>query len=144
MYSYEGVHPLSSLVSSPSQVNGQLTACVGDQISLTCSHDNAISAGTRWIISLPVGCETVISHNPPITAPPCGPFVFQNITLAEAGVTRLNSTAVATANITMNGSEVECRAGNLIASTNVDNVSLCITGKLSSNIQSEIHAEKTF
>ena len=117
------------LFTACNTVNGMLTACVGDQISLICSHDNVISVSSYWIISPPVDCETVISHNPPTTAYPCGPFTFQNITLAEAGVTQLSSTAVANASTAMNGSVIECRAGNLVAFTTIDNVSLCIIGE---------------
>ena len=109
-------------------------ACIGDDISLTCSHDIVYSVSTQWIISSPVNCSTAISHNPPTpVAPPCGPFSFHNITIAERGVAQLNSTAVAIVNSStaINGSIVECKAG-FSTSVSVGNISLCVIGKNSS------------
>jgi hypothetical protein len=78
-----------------------------------------------------VNCSTEIIQNPPTPiAPPCGPFSFQNITLAEPGALQLNSTAVATADSEINGSMIECIAG-FILSPSVGNISLCVIGKLS-------------
>ena len=131
---FKGVHGLNSLMSIPSQVNGTLVACVGDEISLTCSHNNTVSATTRWIISSPVNCSTHVNHNPPTpVAPPCGPSSFQNITIAEGGVAQLNSTAVAIVNSStaINGSIVECKAG-FSTPVSVGNISLCVIGKNSS------------
>ena len=127
----QGGDPLNTLESSPSEINGLLRACDGDQISLSCSHDNAASASTRWIISPPVNCSTVIDHNPPIAlALPmaCGSFMFQDLTLAVQGSTKLNSSAVATSSISMSGSVVECRGGNEFQSDSVGNITLCIIG----------------
>ena len=135
----EGAHSLNILTSHPSQINGTLVACVGDEISLTCSHTITLSASTQWIISSPVNCSTAISHNPPIPiAPPCGPFSFQNITLLESGVAQLNSTAVAIVNssIAISGSVVKCIAGITIP-VSVGNISLCIIGML--NFANHVH-----
>ena len=131
---FKGVHSLNSLTSIPSQVNGTLVACAGDEILLTCSHNNIVSAHTQWIISSPVNCSTSVSHNPPTPiAPPCGPFSFRNITIAEQGVAQLNSTAVAIVNsiTTINGSIVECKGGTSMP-VSVGNISLCVIGKNSS------------
>ena len=131
---FKGVHSLNSLTSIPSQVNRTVVACVGDEISLTCSHDRVRSATTQWIISSPVNCSTSVGHNPPTPmAPPCGPFSFQNITIAEQGVTQLNSTAVAIVNSStaINGSIVECKAA-INMPVSVGNISLCVIGKNSS------------
>ena len=131
---FKGVHSLNSLTSIPFQINGTLVACVGDEISLTCSHNNTVSVTTLWIISSPVNCLTQVSHNPPTpVAPPCGPFSFQNITIAEGDVAQLNSTAVAIVNSStaINGSIVECKAG-LNVPVSVGNISLCVIGKNSS------------
>ena len=126
----EGVHSANILTSHPSQVNGRIITCVGDEISLTCSHDNAASTTTTWTISSPVNCSTEITHTPPTpVAPPCGPFSFQNITLAEASVIQLNSTAVATASSEISGSIIECIAG-FVSPVSVGNISLCVIGKL--------------
>ena len=88
-----------------------------------------MSGATTWIISSPVNCSTEIIHNPPTpVAPPCGPFSFQDITLAEAGAVQLNSTAVATATRDISGSIIECLAG-FISSLGVGSISLCVIGK---------------
>ena len=129
----EGVHSSNFLISNPSQINGSITACVGEEISLTCGHDNVIPITTTWIISSLVNCSTEIIHNPPPVAPPCEPFSFQYITLAEADVVQLNSTAVAIASRDISGSIIECIAGfDPSARTDVGNISLCVIGKLNS------------
>ena len=84
-----------------------------------------------WIIRSQINCSTEITHNPPTSsAPPCGPFSFQDITLAEAGV-QLNSIAVATATREIRRSQIECMAG-FIPSASIGSISLCIIGKLKS------------
>ena len=128
----EGAHSSNFLTSQPSQVNGSVTAGAGEEISLTCGHDNAGSGAAAWIIRFQINCSTEITHNPPTpSAPPCGPFSFQDITLAEAGVVQLNSTAVATATREIRHSQIECMAG-FIPSASVGSISLCIIGKLKS------------
>ena len=108
-----------------------LTACDGDQISLMCSHDDAASTSTLWNISPPANCTLLISHHgrPTFDNLTCDSFSFQDITMVTADNPTFNSTAVAIASVSMSGSVVECRAGNLVVSTSVGNVSLCIIGE---------------
>ena len=129
---FGGVHSSNILTSTPLQVNENIIACVDDEISLTCSHDNVASITTTWTISSPVNCSTEVIHNPPTPmADPCGPFSFQNITLAEAGVIQLNSTAVATASSEVSGSIIECIAGfDLYDSVGNISLKVCVIGKL--------------
>ena len=113
------------LESIPPAEDGVLTVYTGQQISLTCSHNNTVTATTRWIASPPVDCETEISHigsNPP----PCGPFMFQEITPLSISSIILNSTAVAIATENMNGTNIECRGGNAVFSFRVGNISLSV------------------
>ena len=56
---------------SPAHDNGILTTCVGDHISLMCSHDNDANGVTRWIFSPLIDCSVTIDHNPPISTLPC-------------------------------------------------------------------------
>lgn len=114
----------------PSYANKYLVACDGDQISLTCSHDNAVSGTTtsRWIMTPPVDCSTSVIHRPPIEAPQCGPFTFHAVNEALSDVSQLNSTAMATASTMMSNTVVECRAGNIAVSSSVGNLTLCIIG----------------
>lgn len=115
------------LESIPSLADEVLTACVGEQISLTCTHD-ITAVNTLWSISPPVNCSASVGHAPPAREP-CGPFTFDGITQAVVGVTALESTAMATADVSMTGSVVKCRSGNVLMSTFVGNASLCIVGK---------------
>jgi stage III sporulation protein SpoIIIAA len=124
---------LNSLTSFPPQINGRTTACVGDEISLTCSRNNSGAAITDWIFSSPVNCSrSDVSHNTQAASPPqCGPFTFMNITrLAEENVAQLNSTvtAVANANSEINGSIIECMFG-IRMPISVGNTSLCVISK---------------
>ena len=115
-------------MSQPSSyLNKYIIACDGDLISLICTHGNVGSGSSTWIISSPVNCSTSIIHNPPIDAPPCGPFTFSGVNEALRGVTQLSSTAMATASTLMSGSVVECRSG-IFSSSSVGNLTLCIIG----------------
>ena len=116
----------SSLESNPPQVNGVLIAYDGDQISLTCSHNNLGTGVTKWSFTSPVDCIEAIDHNPPITTRSCGPFTFERITELSGSV--LNSTAVATASASMNGAVVECRDSAGVSFNLIGNITLCIIG----------------
>ena len=129
---WQGVLTVNTLESTPAAVNGVLTACAGQQISLTCSHNNVVSGGTLWRASPPVNCSMDVSHigaNPP-TPPPCGPFRYQGITPLVSVPSLLNSTAVAIATVNMTGTDIECRGGNSFSSFHVGNISLCVVGEL--------------
>ena len=124
-------------------MNGTLTACVDQRISLICSHDNVNILSTRWIASPPVDCLTAVSHigpNPP-TPPPCGPFTFEGITPEEPAPSLLNSTAVATTTVNMSNTTIECRGGSSRNFFSVGNISLCVVGKLYDNYLNSTHLE---
>ena len=126
-----------SLTSIPSPVNGIITACSGDEISLTCNHDDVGVGTTLWSISAPVNCFQVISHaRTNFDNLICGSFAFFNVTSlnSEANPSQLSSTAVATAIASMSGSVVECREGNLVNSMLIDKVSLCIYENITSEL----------
>ena len=129
----------------PSTEDGVLTVYTGQQISLTCSHNNTVTATTRWIASPPVDCVTDISHTSSTPPPPCGPFMFQAITPLESAFSSLNSTAVAIATDNMNGTNIECRGGNVVISFSVGNILLSVispsvVGKLVvQNIQTKLY-----
>ena len=112
-------------------MNGTLTTCSGNRIEMTCSHNEVDTISTIWRVSPPVSCSTTITHSLTPVTPPCGSSMinFQNVTAATLDTTVLISTAVVTANVTMSGSIVECRGGNLARSVNVGNISLCVVGE---------------
>ena len=121
--------------SSPVNINGKLTACVGDQISLTCSRNIDLgSAVTRWTITSPtIPCDSVINHISPVSIGHCGPFVFQDVTDISGPIINLSSTAVATANVSMSGAVVQCFTSQIVLVANEigPNITLCIPGKKS-------------
>ena len=123
----QGASAVNVLESTPTAVNGVLTVCAGQQISLTCSHDSVITGTTRWIVSPPVNCVTDVSHITLNANSQCAPFMFQGINLLQVGVTLLNSTVVATTTANMTGTNVECRGGNAFSgSFSVGNISLSV------------------
>ena len=120
---------MNTLESSPAAVNGTLTTCSGNQIEITCNHNEIDTASTIWRISPPVDCLTIITHDRNPDPPPCGLIMFQNITVATQDTTLLSSTAVVSANVTMSDSVVECSGGNNARSVEVGNISLCVIGE---------------
>ena len=122
-----GCYSINTLESTPIAMNGSLTACSGDQISITCNHDQVHTTSTIWRITRPVECSIIITHNQNRVVPACGlNFVDVN---SAAGASELRSTAVANANVTMSGGVIECRGGNQVQSVHVENISLCVIGK---------------
>ena len=123
---------INTLESTPHHINGQLLACVGDRISLTCSRDIEVSSGvTHWTISSPISCDSTISHVAAVSIEPCGPFMFQNVTGAQPIITILSSTAVATASASMSGAVIQCSTSRL-AQLSVQigpRIILCVPGK---------------
>ena len=116
------------LESTPVHVDGVLTACVGHQILLTCSHDNDATGTTQWIFGPPVDCSRAIDHNNPFSTDPCGPFMFQNVTELTPDAVFFNSTAIATASASMSGTVVECRDSPGREFNQIGNITLCIIG----------------
>ena len=108
-----------------------LIACAGDQISLTCSHSNSDNGVTLWIFTPSNDCNRrSLDHNNPDDVPPCGPFMFENIThISQTRSSALSSTAVFTANESISNTLVECRdnAGN--AYNQVGNITICVVGE---------------
>ena len=122
-------YSLNTLESIPAARNVSVTACSGNQIKMTCSHNEITN--TLWSIGPPVNCLTTITHTQPPDIPPCGSSMieFQNVTSATHSTSMLSSTAVVTANTMMSGSTVEYRGGNIDQSIDVGSLSLCIVSE---------------
>ena len=112
------------LESTPPSVNGVLTACAGEQISLTCTHNYGITVTTQWTIGPPLNCSAVVTHQP-IDGQSCRECMLE-CTNTSPPDTTASSTAVATAKVSMSGSIVQCIAGNVIKNFIVGNITLCI------------------
>lgn len=120
---------LESFQSTPADASGMLTACVGNRISLTCTHDNDANGVTRWVFSPPIDCSETIDHNPPVFTRPCGPFSFSNITTIGSS-DLFSSTAFATvSSVSMSGTIVECRDSSGDVYNEIGSVLICIIGK---------------
>ena len=115
-------------MTAPASDGGVLTAGVGQQISLTCSHDNDAAGTTLWKISSPVGCTAVITHITATSSGDCSPFSFEDV---SQGLTPpFNSTAVATATTSMSGAVVQCFDSAAAAAVQVgSNITLCVYGE---------------
>ena len=112
-------------------MNGVLTACAGQLISLTCSHDVqvGITSVTVWRASPPVNCTSLAIHGSGDGCA-CGPFRFGSITKVNTSGPNppvLDSTAVATAAVDMTNTAIECSSGTLRVS--VGKISLCIVSE---------------
>ena len=124
---------VNALEFSPDHINGQLLACIGDRISLTCNRDFELSNGlTYWTISSPnIPCDSIIRHLSPVSIGHCDPFMFQNVTEITGPITTLSSTAVATANASMSGAVIQCFTSNIpqLSMPIGSSITLCIPGK---------------
>ena len=120
----------TSFTSTPAHVGGVLKACVGDQVSLTCSHDDIRGNGqTRWLFRSPVDCSFLIDHFQPNTAQPCGPFTLRDVSETTGGMVS-NSTVVVTANTTISGTVAECRDAPATSFNEIGRTSICVIGVL--------------
>ncbi|XP_064393477.1 uncharacterized protein LOC135340957 isoform X2 [Halichondria panicea] len=103
---------IGSLTSTPESTNGIVTACLGDPISITCTHNITIGGITEW--RLPgVSAQCLVVHGSP-TLPICAPFT---VTMVSGGST-LSSTVEITATEGLSG-EVECLSGQNAALVSV-------------------------
>lgn len=124
----EIVSSVNVFESNPPSVNGLLTACAGQQISLTCSHNILVPPVTVWRASVPVNCQTLISHNSAAQSY-CGQFNIRDSTrLSSQNPSHLNSTADAIAGDTLTGATIEC-LGGIVSSISVGYVKLCVVGE---------------
>ncbi len=109
-------------------MNGVLTACPGDTISITCIHNVTTSIGlTRW--ELPGGSLCLILHDgSPL--PNCAPFTITMVS-DNSGTTVSSTVEVTVTDRALDGEMVECRAGvsvinsPLVGSVNISVLSKC-------------------
>ena len=121
-------------MSTPTSENGVLTTCVGEQISITCSHAGEETSNTRWVFSPPTKCSILIDHEPQ-NAPDskqCGPFTIQGISNTTQEM--LTSTAVATATTSLTGTVAECADGVGANAIQFGNTSICVAGEISVSV----------
>ena len=120
---------LESFHFTPADTNGVLTACVGNRISLTCTHDNDANGVTRWVFSPPIDCSETIDHNPPVFTRPCGPFLFSNITTIGSSDLFISTAFATVSSVSMSGTVAECRDSSGDVYNQIGSVLICIIGK---------------
>ena len=122
------------LTTNINATNGVLTACLGDFLSINCTHGEG--SLTRWVFSsLPSQC--IVSHDDSQTT--CGPFT---ITTSNSG-SSVSSSAQITASASLNGTVVDCRAGGLITSPLVGNITINTPGNLVDFIKGNTNSRTT-
>ena len=116
------------LVSNPPAVDGVLHFVSGKTVSLTCDHNNVIASVTLWCLKRPFNdavCSS-IHHQLPVDSvkvPNIGPFTLQpNFTRLGDG--NLTSTIAGPVNVSMNGTTIECLAGNTVNNFSTGNITL--------------------
>ena len=115
---------VGTLTSVPEATNGVLAVCTGDVISLVCTHSNVAAGFSRWTV--PGVSQCIVAHDG--TEPdPCGEFTFSMV--SDTSGPALTSTARATATELLDGTVVVCRAGGLVSSPQVGNITIKILGK---------------
>ena len=108
-------------------VNGVLSVCPGDEISLTCNHDNVAGELSRWAIDgLLFSCVGVVNHYSPNIPTFCGPVTFTNI--SNTSGPSLISTAMVTVTNELNGAVAKCFAGRPSSSPQAGNVTINVFG----------------
>ena len=111
-------------VSQGTLLNGVLTVCPGELISITCTHNMTGQPFTRWII--PSSNQCIVGHENRTLPTTCSPFTITNV--SDSSGQTLTSTALFTATESLNGTVVECLAGGLISAPQVGNVSIHLRG----------------
>ena len=111
-------------------VNGVLSVCPGDEISITCNHSNVAGGFSRWEIDVPLfsirNCVRRVDHNSPNGPTPCGPVTFTNSSITSGP---LMSTATVTVTKELNGAVLKCLAGAPSSSPQVGNVTINVFGE---------------
>ncbi len=101
------------MTSTSESTNGVLTACPGDRISITCTHNVTAGTGlTRW--ELPGVSLCLVVHDGS-AAPNCAPFTITMIS-DDSGLT-VSSTVVTVTDRALDGETIECRAGTSITNS---------------------------
>ena len=112
-------------------VNGVLSVCPGDEISLTCNNSNVAGGFSRWEIDGPLFsiriCVRSVNHYSPNSPTSCGPVTFTNI--SNTSGPSLMSTAMVTVTKELNGAVVKCLAGGPSSSPQVGNVTINVFGE---------------
>ena len=108
--------------------------CLGELISITCTHDNIAGELTRWAIhggSYPP-CTKILTHE--VHEDDClnGPPSFTHV--SDKSGSTLTSTAEMSATNELDGTVVECYAGGHSMDPQVGNVTLYIIGELNSAV----------
>ena len=100
--------------------------CPGDFLNISCVHDDAVGAFSRWEFSN-YQSSCIIAHDgtPP---PDCGPFTISMVSVYDGSVTTASSTAQATATQSLDGTVVTCKAGGISTDPLVGSITINVAG----------------
>ncbi len=104
-----------------------LTVCLGELVSLTCTHDNVAGGLTRWQVSGPMSCIRVVVHDAGLQEDVCGPFTITMI--SDNSGSTLSSTIQIPATETLNTTVVTCLTGGSASSPQAGNTTLNVLSK---------------
>ncbi len=107
-------------------MDGVLTACPGDRISITCTHNNTAGITTRW--ELPDASSCIIPHDG-TPAPNCPPFTVTMIS-GSSGPTLSSTIETTVTDRMLDGATIVCIAGiSATTSPVVESVNISVSGK---------------
>ncbi len=103
-----------------------LTVCLGELVSLTCTHDDVTGGLTRWQVSAPMFCVALIPHDAGLQEDNCGIFTITMI--SDNSGSTLSSTIQIPATETLSNTVVTCLAGGSASSPQAGNTTLNVIG----------------
>ena len=106
-----------------------LTVCLGEIVSLTCTHDNVAGEVTQWTTSGTVSCSVLVSHVVNSgSEQPCGQTPFTITMISDDTGPVVSSTIRTTATEALDGTVIECFAGGLSSSPRIGNTTVNVIG----------------
>lgn len=120
---------VANLTSTPESINGVLTACPGDRISITCTHNITSGAFTEWRLPGVINICLVVHGG---ASPNCAPFIVTMV--SDSSGPTLSSTVEIDATEGLSG-EVQCLSGPTVATVSVlSSVNISVAGEIISLI----------
>ena len=117
------------LANSTDEGDVVLTVCLGEIVSLTCTHDDIAGEVTRWTTRGTVSCSVIVSHvGNSGSEQPCGQTPFTIIMISDDTGPVVSSTIRTAATEALDGTVIECFAGSLSSSPRIGNTTVNVIG----------------
>ncbi len=99
----------SAFLANSTDEGDVLTVCLGEIVSLTCTHDDIAGEVTRWTTRGTVSCSVIVSHvGNSGSKQPCGQTPFTIIMISDDTGPVVSSTIRTTATKALDGTVIEC------------------------------------